>query len=268
MKRILVLSDLHFGLPARRTPGTSMLRPLWQDVDHLLINGDTAELHTPSMAATAARELELLLSTCEQDGVGLSCTAGNHDPFLSPMHSCALADGRVLVVHGHRIHRTQPRPLVPGQVLEHGDTGSLDGRHRMDTAALEDGLARSRRYTPPEEELQAPQTFLESIPWVIRKPLIVPKILRYWKKFPGHADTYASHVLPGARVVLVGHSHRQGIWRFPDRLVINTGSWTWPGRPWGILVEGTMVRVHEILVKGEHLRLSDSPRLEYDVAQA
>ena len=63
---------------------------------------------------------EVVVDYCQNDGVGLSCTAGNHDPFLSPMLSCALADGRVLVVHGHTIHRKEPRPLVPGQVLEHG----------------------------------------------------------------------------------------------------------------------------------------------------
>ena len=244
-----------------------MLRPLWDGVDHVLLNGDTAELHAPTMVEDATRELEMLVDACERDGVGLSCTAGNHDPFLSSLLSCDLADGRVLVIHGHTIHRKEPRPLVPGQVLEHGDTTSLGGRHRMDASALQDGLARSRRYTPPDEDLKAPQTFLESIPWVMRKPLLVPKILHYWKRFPGHADAFAEHVLPGARVVLVGHSHRQGIWRFPDRLVVNTGSWTWPGRPWGILVEGTKIRVHDILVNGEQLRLSSTPRLEHDVAQ-
>ncbi|MCH2148099.1 MAG: metallophosphoesterase family protein, partial [Phycisphaerales bacterium] len=231
MQRILVLSDLHLGLTARRTPTPAMLRPLWQGCDHLLLNGDTAELHVPSMSAPATDQLATMQQLCEEDGVGLSLIAGNHDPFISPLQRCTLVDGRVLVTHGQVIHRRDAKPPVEGQTFEVGDAGSLSGRHLFTRAMYDDAIERSRTYTPPEHELQAPQTLRDSIPWSASKPFLVLKILRYWRAYPGFADAYRRRVQPDARVVIVGHSHRDGVWQFDDCAVLNTGSWTWPGRP-------------------------------------
>jgi predicted phosphodiesterase len=267
MQRILVLSDLHFGLPAKGTPTPAMLRPLWQDFDQLLLNGDTAELHVPRMCAQATGDLEAIQQFCEADGVGLSVIAGNHDPFISPLQRCALIDGRVLVTHGQSIHRREAPSPVKGQVLEVGDTASLAGRHRFDRTMCERGIEHSRTFMPPEHELQAPQTLWASIPWSAAKPFLVLKILRYWKNYPGFADAYRQRVQPDAKIIIVGHSHRDGIWQFDDCTVLNTGSWTWPGRPQAISIEGTTLRMHAIRVRGGVAELVTPHRFEIDLAQ-
>ena len=147
MQRILVLSDLHLGLTARRTPTPAMLRPLWQGCDHLLLNGDTAELHVPSMSAPATDQLATMQQLCEEDGVGLSLIAGNHDPFISPLQRCTLVDGRVLVTHGQVIHRRDSKPPVEGQTFEVGDAGSLSGRHLFTRAMYDDAIDGSDDFT-------------------------------------------------------------------------------------------------------------------------
>ena len=267
MQRILVLSDLHLGLTARRTPTPAMLRPLWQGCDHLLLNGDTAELHVPSMSAPATDQLATMQQLCEEDGVGLSLIAGNHDPFISPLQRCTLVDGRVLVTHGQVIHRRDSKPPVEGQTFEVGDAGSLSGRHLFTRAMYDDAIERSRTYTPPEHELQAPQTLRDSIPWSASKPFLVLKILRYWRAYPGFTDAYRQRVQPDARVVIVGHSHRDGVWQFDDCAVLNTGSWTWPGRPHAVCIEGTTLRMHAIRVRNGLAELVTPHRFEINLAR-
>ena len=268
MQRVLVLSDLHFGLPARRTPTPRMLRPLWQNVDHLLLNGDTCELHQPAMREQSIKALRTLMDLCREDGVGVSILAGNHDPFISPLQRCTLVDGRVLVTHGHDIHRTRPRPLVDGQQSEVGTAASLTGRHQFDDDAFKDAIERSDRFAPPEHELQAPQTLLDSIPWSASKPFLVLKILRYWRDFPGFARRYRSQVASEAKVVLVGHSHRDGAWTTDGCTVLNTGSWTWPGRPHAVYIDGTVLRMCRIRKRSGTAQASDTPVFEQDLAQA
>lgn len=267
MQRVLVLSDLHFGLPARRTPTPAMLRPLWQEVDHLLLNGDTCELHEPGMRERSIESLHALMDMCREDGVDLSIIAGNHDPFISPLQRCTLVDGRVLVTHGHDIHRTEPRRLVEGQQAESGDAASLSGRHRFDHEAMRDAIERSQRHQPPEHELQAPQTLLDSIPWSASKPFLVLKILRYWRNFPGFAQRYRAQVASDTKVILVGHSHRDGVWKSDGCTVLNTGSWTWPGRPQAVYIDGTVVRMSRIRVRGGTATISMPPDFEQDLAQ-
>ncbi len=267
MARVLVLSDLHFGLPARRTPTPRMLRPLWQQVDHLLLNGDTCEFHEDHMREQAIDSLRTMMAMCHEDGVNLSIIAGNHDPFISPLQRCTLVDDRVLVTHGHEIHRIRARQPVDGQRCERGTMDSLAGRHRFDDDALEDAIERSLRFTPPTHELQAPQTLLDSIPWSASKPFLVLKILRYWRDFPAFARRYRSMVAPNAKIVLVGHSHRDGVWTNEDCTVLNTGSWTWPGRPQAVYITDTFVSMCRIRIRNGYAR-TDDPSFEQDLAQA
>ena len=267
MQRVLVLSDLHFGLPARRTPTPRMLRPLWQHVDHLILNGDTCELHEPDMRQRSIESLHALMDLCREDDVKLSIIAGNHDPFISPLQRCTLVDGRVLATHGHDIHRTRARRPVEGQQLECGDATSLSARHRFDGDALQDAIERSDQFQPPEHELQAPQTLLDSIPWGASKPFLVLKILRYWRDFPGFARRYRSQVASDAKVVLVGHSHRDGVWASKGCTVLNTGSWTWPGRPHAVYIDGTVISMHRIRVRDGIAVTTATPAFEQDLAQ-
>ena len=64
---LLILSDLHLGDRKRGIPTAAMLRPLWRDVDRLILNGDTAELHDPDCVENAERETRKLVQACRED---------------------------------------------------------------------------------------------------------------------------------------------------------------------------------------------------------
>lgn len=256
---ILILSDLHLGDRKTGTPTATMVRPVWNDVDRLVLNGDTAELHDPACLDSAEAEARTLVDACVADGVEVCAIAGNHDPFISSLARLSLRNGRILVTHGHTLHRTEPRPLVEGQVLEAGDEQSMSESHRLDSDVLDRTLARSRRLTPPPEELETPRNFLGSLGYAVSRPVVLWRILRYWRHFPAWSCRYAEQVQPEARIVIAGHSHRQGVWRVGRRIVINTGSPTWPGRPWAVRIEQDTVAVHGVRRTGGAWSLQEAP---------
>ena len=262
---ILILSDLHLGDRKSRTPTAATVRPVWQGVDRLVLNGDTAELHDPACIDTAEAQATELVEACAADGVEVCAIAGNHDPFISRLARLSLRDDRILVTHGHTIHRMEPRPLVEGQVLEPGDETSMADEHRLDPADIDRVLSRSRRLRPPPEELETPRNFIGSIGYAVSRPMVLWKILRYWRNFPQWSCRFAEHVQPAAKIVIVGHSHRPGIWRVGTRIVINTGSPTWPGRPWAVRIDGTTVTVHRIDRTGGVWSLHTNPIDTFDV---
>jgi diadenosine tetraphosphatase ApaH/serine/threonine PP2A family protein phosphatase len=53
-------------------------------------------------------------------------------------------------------------------------------------------------------------------------------MIRAWHELPGRAATFASQYRPGSRFVVVGHTHRPGVWMRPGMVVINTGSFRPP----------------------------------------
>ena len=256
---LLILSDLHLGDRKRGIPTAAMLRPLWRDVDRLILNGDTAELHDPDCVENAERETRKLVQACREDGVEVCAVAGNHDPFISSLSRLSVREGRVLITHGHTIHRLEPRPLVEGQIMESGDEHSMCCEHLLDAPALEESFARARRLIPPPEELETPRNLLGSVGYAVSRPMVLWKIMRYWRNFPRWSDRYATHLQPAAQVVLVGHSHRQGIWRVGPRVVVNTGSPTWPGRPWAVRIVEQRVHVHRILRRHAQWTLDEDP---------
>lgn len=266
-RSILILSDLHFGFPSRSTPTTSMLRPLWQGVDHLVLNGDTAELHDQDCLQQAESESRAIVQACEEDDTGLTILAGNHDPFISDLARLSLRQDRVLVTHGHVIHRMEPRALVPGQVFESGDEESMIDRHRMDARRMEAYLQRSRSFEPPEEELVTPHTFLGSIACGFTRPMTIFRILRYWHRFPGWGNQYAERLQPATRVVVLGHSHRQGVRKIGKRLILNTGSYGWPGRPRAVRINGERLTMHRITRNRDVISIDERPIITVDLDQ-
>src|SRR4051812_2337227 len=101
-ERYIILSDLHLGKdPGRLRPG--MLRGIWRRGDHLIINGDLAEVHDPRYQVEARRLTLELQEICEADGVTLTLLAGNHDPGLSDRRHLFLHGGDVLVTHGDAV---------------------------------------------------------------------------------------------------------------------------------------------------------------------
>ncbi len=241
--RTLIISDIHLGLPglALRRPSRSAasLEPLFEGVSAVILNGDTADIHQPRFAPEAMRLLGALREMAGRMGVELVEVCGNHDATEGSRTHVLLAGGGILVSHGHAF---SPRmlPWVPS-------TGAMSRRFAEMLAANPptlDGVVRAANegaLVQWSEEASADEP--TSIWSIARSPSRVLSVLRWWREYPRDAATFAERYAPESWCVVCGHSHRAGAWRIASRpgamprLVLNTGSFSFPARPFGVLVD-------------------------------
>jgi len=233
-ERILIISDLHLGREHGAAPSAEALRPIWRGAHRLVLNGDIAEVHHPEHWTVAARETIRLMDLCEEDGVEVTILSGNHDPFLSDIRHLHLAGGRVFVTHGDVLHpAVAPWSPAAGRIrnAQADAMASLEASERMD---LESRLSASQHACYAEwaegrrlEREAKRSTFLG----MFARPWALVQVLHYWRLFPKLAAAFAREHAPDARFTVIGHTHRGGRWRFGEHVVINTGSFGFPGRP-------------------------------------
>lgn len=241
---ILVLSDLHMGLPGAPTPAS--IEPLLSGAEELILNGDAAEEASPRFAARAAAMVAELRDRCGRRGVRLVRIEGNHDPSTGELHAWR-AEGAVLVTHGHAFH-----PAIAPWVPHAGFLASAFRAHHdslADAPEPERSLAAARAASLAErgiEEARAP--FAELAAMALR-PWTFPQVIGWWRMFPElsarflerAADARRSAGHPEPVVVVSGHSHKGGAWQVRGRLIVNTGSFTFPGRPHAATIGGDAV---------------------------
>ncbi|MHC4948927.1 MAG: hypothetical protein ACYTG1_11800, partial [Planctomycetota bacterium] len=66
-----------------------------------------------------------------------------------------------------------------------------------------------------------------------------------------------------ATFVLLGHTHHAGIWPLRGRVIINTGSFVFPGRPRAAVLEGNALSVHRIRRYDGLYDLAEQPIVRY-----
>lgn len=257
--RIIILSDTHLGRPDGAAVSAAALRPLWQGCNHLVLNGDVAEVHHPIYRGQAAREVMQLLELAERDGVQVTMLSGNHDPYLSDVRHLRLANGRVFITHGDVLHPAiAPWSPAADKIrtvnklamarLEPGQRDRLE--HRL--AASQHAASAEWAYYNTHKPRPA---------WVelLQRPWLIPQILLFWKRIPHLAAAFAAEHVPDARFILLGHTHRQGIWHLAHRVIINTGCYGFPGKPWAVVLDQGELAVRPVLFDGTGYRLSMQP---------
>ena len=245
--RLVIISDIHLGRPRCSAGSAEALRRLWAGASHLIVNGDAAEVHHPQFRATAARQLLALQDLCEADGVALSLISGNHDPYLTDLRHLYLADGQVLVTHGDALHPAiTPWSPAAGR-LRAAVTKAMAAVDRESHDHLETRLAAFQYASGAEWagmlEREADRSRVISM---FVRPWSMVRVLHYWSIIPHRAAEFLERFAPAARFIILGHTHRSGIWHINDRCIINTGSFGFPGRPQMVVVEGQTMTVRPI----------------------
>lgn len=255
--KTLILSDTHLGRPGRVT--VESLRPLWQGFDRLIINGDAAELQLPDYRAAGAKAVEQLQHAVAKDGSELTLISGNHDAYLSDHRYLRLLGGRVLLTHGDVLHRS----IVPwsrqAKVLA-----------LLHTEAMENATDAQRRCIDFCHELSQHLAHREmmglgavgrpvgmSLRSAALHPIKVAKVLAYWRSIPELTHRFAQRYCPDAELIVLGHTHRQGIWEKGGRTILNTGSYDLPGRPRAVMIEGDRLCVRRVKWIGGHYRIAE-----------
>lgn len=270
-ERIVILSDLHLGRPHCAASNAEALRPLWQGADHLIINGDVAEIHHPRHWTIAARETMRLFDFCERDGVELTLLSGNHDPFISDIRHLSIARGHVFVTHGDVLHpAVAPWSPASGRIRQ-ANEAALAALPAESRGHLEARLSASQHASWMEwatVERLADEAAHSTVVGMLIRPWALVKVLHYWRRIPRLAADFAAEHAPLARFVIIGHTHRPGIWTIDGRVIVNTGSYGFPGRPLAVVIEGERLSVVDIRDVDGVYGLHDRARATFTLPEA
>lgn len=250
-QRVRIFSDLHYGDRASLVSRLAQLNPLLAETDQLLLNGDTLDTRAgprPEYTAACRSEVQAFAAT----GPDVTFVSGNHDPDLTTQHHVALAGGQVVVTHGDIFFddivpwgndRHEIRKRIAAALAEPPHLGRVGLEDRF---AIWRRVAATmhQRHQSERHPLKYAVMFAADTVW---PPLRVFRILRAWRDAPAMAAAFAREHWPGAKFIIVGHTHRPGIWSSPGApVVINTGSFCPPGGGFAVDVHASTLRVRRI----------------------
>jgi predicted phosphodiesterase len=250
-----ILSDLHYGDPASRVRSLDALRPLFGGADRVVFNGDSVETRRSPIAQQTNRIREEFLDFAQSAVRSCTVITGNHDPDLSAIHHLELLGGLVFITHGEVLFDD----LVPWS----RELPEIREFFRQELAAV----PADRREIPSERLAAAKRACVRLElkhdphpvdPWgrihrtvhTFWPPRRVLAMLKAWRQLPSRAATFARECRPGVRFVLVGHTHRPGVWTRSDLVIINTGSFRPPFGCYAVDVSAPQIVVRQVVHAG------------------
>lgn len=255
-----ILSDIHYGDHASSVRSLSSLTPLLAGVDHLVLNGDTFDSrpsHVPAYTQELAASVAAFFS---QQVPQTTFLTGNHDPDFSPTHALDLAGGQILVTHGDILFddivpwgmdAALARKLVAGELARLAPAARHVLENRLE-AYRRAALAIPQRHQSERNPWKYRVRFARDTVW---PPLRIFRILAAWKNAPRLARNLVATHRPAAKFIILGHTHRPGIWRHPHgATVINTGSYCPPLGGGCVDLQGNTLSLRRVVQAGGDFR--------------
>jgi predicted phosphodiesterase len=234
-----------------------------------VFNGDTLDTRPNRHAHRTDLLRGEVLDFFASAGTPVTFLTGNHDPDLSRHHALEFAGGRILVTHGDVLFDTivpwsRDAPDIKRKIitalaaLPEGHSGRLEGQL---------SAFRSVAATIPQLHQSERDPFRYAIRLAgdtVWPPQRALTILRAWREAPGRAAELARRHRPRARFIVIGHTHRPGVWRTASGIVVvNTGSFC---RPFGTMaadISADRLRVRRVDYRGGEFhpggRVADFP---------
>ena len=251
---IVILSDVHIGLPSSKVNDPLQLAPLIQGAGTVIFNGDTVEMRTQQKRSSAIATVEQLKKICAAYGATPIFINGNHDPVISTINQVELWDSRILITHGDILfHKISPWSWE-GDVVGEEHTRLLNELESADFVDFEKRLFISKKaslifemheHRFPMGRTHAILSFLKEF-WPPWRPF---QVLKYWADTPKLAVQLSETFRPHAEIILIGHTHLGGIWQLHNKTIINTGSFLPFSGCFGVQIHNGYFAVREILEK-------------------
>lgn len=227
--RLRIVSDLHFAEHGSHLNRLSALEPLFDGVDQLIVNGDTLETRFVDVDAHTRERKAEWQEFAATKGDQLLVIAGNHDPDLTDLYHVELAGGAILITHGDIMFPEMAPWGWEAKYFKDEQERLMALEPEAARATLETRLEVCKRAILNTRDLSPRYPRRSSHPWERRLRFLwslrrVGEILKAWQRTPAAAAEIAAQYRPEAQVVIVGHTHRPGVWRVGKRWVINTGS--------------------------------------------
>jgi len=256
---IRIISDVHFGDRSCRVRSLSQLRPLLEGASAFVFNGDTLDTRPSRDGQRTERLRREVLEFSASAGIPVTFLTGNHDPDLTGDSVLEFAGGSVLVLHGDILFDAIVPWSKDAPVIRARIAAALAGVPQDGPGALEGRLAAFRSVAATVHQLHQSET--NPLRYVAKlatdtvwPPHRVVSILRAWRQAPGRAAALAQRHRPKARFIIIGHTHKPGIWRMPSGVVvINTGSFSRPFAAMTAEISADALRVRRVVERdGEY----------------
>ena len=217
MATLRIFSDLHLGHPASTIDRVGMLRPLFDGIDGIWFNGDTVETCSGLLATESLAALGELTRTLESLGIRWETLPGNHDPDRGGPALRELENGEVVVTHGDMCFRygSPWSPWVPKIMHKLVEAEQeLGGYEQADDLADRARLAQAYAYAfqPRPRKFTGALGKLETIKHAAWPPTTPLAILNVWINGPEMVAKWMEQFTPAAKVLVMGHTHRPGLW--------------------------------------------------------
>lgn len=228
---VRIFSDLHLGHKVSRIERVSALRPLIAGAGTVVFNGDTWQELAPPFRERSAAMLAELQSLCAEERAEAVFLPGNHDPGWDGPGWLELAGGRIVVTHGDA--------LLPSgspwkrEIIAAGDrVGELWAAHpgAETDAARRLVLAREIARELCSVEYPFGRSFIQRVWDALVPPQRALHMLDAWRSQAAAGAVFCERYLPAAELLVIGHFHWHGSWQCGGRSILNTGSFTDPGR--------------------------------------
>jgi predicted phosphodiesterase len=229
-----IFSDIHYGDRASHARSLAQLAPLLHGPAALVLNGDTLETRPGPAPGRTAALLAEVRAFFPRHVPEVTFLTGNHDADLTPHHAREFAGGEVFVTHGDILYDdlvpwSQDAPLIRRRLAEEFSPLTVAERGNLETRLA---IFRRVAITIPQRHQSERNPFKYALQFAndtVWPPKRLVGILRSWREMPGLAAALLRHHRPRAKFIVVGHTHRPGVWRQSDGLVvINTGSFSAP----------------------------------------
>jgi UDP-2,3-diacylglucosamine pyrophosphatase LpxH len=255
---LLVLSDLHLAHPATYFTRSDAIAPLLEGVGTVVFNGDVGELLHFKHRRDAVDRVRRLCEICLTRGARPLFLTGNHDPTVSSLHCLSLYGGSVVLTHGDVLHpwlapwakdavhlKRERRRLLARRPPPDEWNGVLE-------LCKEIGTVASRYDAKGKKGLVARSLMVGKF---AVQPWRVFQALHYWSNVVHYAHALQERHFSAAKLVVVGHTHRAGVWHLPTFTLVNTGSYQPLSKPLAVRLNDGTARVHRIEGRGEEFRL-------------
>lgn len=256
-----IVSDVHYADRSSRVRSLRELGPLFEGASSLVFNGDTVDTRPHRSGHKPADLRAEVLETLGSFGTPAVFLTGNHDPDISGDHALELAGGRILVTHGdvlfdNMVPWSKDAVMIRQRVIAALAALPDDGSYRFDSRlAAFRGVAATipQNHQSERNPLRYAIRLAGDTVWPPQRLL---SILRAWREAPDRAASLANRHRPRAQFILIGHTHKPGVWKMPSGIVVvNTGSFT---RPFGamaadVTADRVRVRVVESRRGGFHV---------------
>lgn len=261
-----ILSDIHFGDRASVVDTLESLLPLLDGAERIVLNGDTLDTRRGGNRARTERLRSEVESFFANQPVPVTLLSGNHDPDIGATHLLDLAEGRLLLTHGDIVFDDivpWSREVEQVRVLLGEELARLGPRENAPLEALLAAYRRASERLPQRHQgesnpLKHALGYLKDTVW---PPQRIARILRVWSRTPGLADALLARHRPNARFLVMGHTHRAGVWTLPrGTTVINTGSYCHPFGPAAVDLEGDSLCFRPVVRRKGEFRLARNAR--------